>query len=132
GIDLERVWLGRASDNGQLEPRVSSIVTHSFPPSSLRLNNKLMWDCMERRHARPVTGQRGKWLTGGPMPEDELAEKIAEYRETAGHRQSPGFSAGWPPAASRSAAAFPSPACARPAGTRSAAPRGRGAGPASC
>ena len=38
---------------------------------------------MERRYARPVTGQRGKWLTGGPMPEDELAAKIAGYRETA-------------------------------------------------
>src|SRR6266853_5378141 len=38
---------------------------------------------MERRYARPVTGQRGKWLTGGAMPEDELAAKIAGYRETA-------------------------------------------------
>ncbi len=32
---------------------------------------------------RPVTGHRGKWLTGGPMPEDELAAKIAGHRETA-------------------------------------------------
>src|SRR5579863_9221465 len=38
-----------------------------------------------------------------------------------------GSNAGWLPAASRSAAWFPSPACAHPAGARSAAPRGRGA-----
>ena len=31
----------------------------------------------------PLSAKRGKWLTGGAMPEDELAAKIAGYRETA-------------------------------------------------